>query len=128
MRGEVAGHGVTQDGRRAEGVVGALHVPKGAGGDEGSAAQCANRFIAEGTEGSGSEGGAAPNGIIPVIRMRGQPGNALVASQSTPEANEPRDESDGAIRAVGFGEQGNKDDEELPRKGSSPLPGMEKTR
>ena len=71
--GKVPVHGVTQDVCGAEGVVKALHVPKGAGGDKGGATQGANRLITEGTERSRAQGGIASDGIIPVIRMRGQP-------------------------------------------------------
>ena len=47
-------HGVTQDVCRAEGVVKALHVPKGASRAERGASQDADRLISKDTEGSRS--------------------------------------------------------------------------
>ena len=104
--GKVTGHGVAQDGGRAERVIEALHAPDRAGGDEGGASQGAHRFVAERHQGRGAERRAA--------------------AQSTPEAEQPRHHTDGAVGVIGFWEQGNDDEVELPREGGKPFPIMEK--
>ena len=123
--GKLSAHGVTQDVGRAKGVIEALHVPEGAGGDEGGASQGAHRLVPERPQGRCPEGGATANGIVPMVGMGGKPAHALVAAQSAPKAEEPRHEAYSAVCAIRLGKQGTDDREELPRKCNPPLSGME---